>query len=246
MYKICLDPGHSSTLPGARGNGLKEEESTLKLTLMVGEILREASIGVIYTRMTKEALGKTNSDCLQKRCQMANAQGVDAFISIHHNSATNINATGIETLYNLRYTSSIILAEALQQELIAATRMCSRGLKKREDLYVLNGTKMPACLIEIGFLSHEIDAKLLKEVSFLQECAEAIAKGIQNYLKRQGEEAVKGEIVQEEAIWINGEKRMLPTVMKDGVTYVPLRMLSESLGAKVIYDPDTKVKEIYL
>lgn len=63
----------------------------------------------------------------------------------------------------------------------------SGGLKMRRvaqaPFYVLRGAAMPAVLIELGFLTDKQEAKLLSDGSYQKKMAEALARGIQEYLK---------------------------------------------------------------
>lgn len=179
--KVMLDAGHSSNVAvGARGNGLKEEVVVLDIALKVGELLSKNGIDVLYTRKNGNAMAGcyTNATDLKSRCLFANNNKVNYYVSIHNNSATSTSASGIETLYNTRYSDSLLLATNIQNQLIEDTDMKNRGLKVRTDLAVLNNTNMPSCLIEVGFLSNVSDANQLKKTEFIDSISESIAKGI--------------------------------------------------------------------
>ena len=51
-YKIVLDAGHGGEDSGAIAMGRQEKDDNLRLTLAVGEILKENGIDVVYTRTT--------------------------------------------------------------------------------------------------------------------------------------------------------------------------------------------------
>ena len=55
-----------------------------------------------------------------------------------------------------------------------------RGLKARTDLAVLNGTDMPAVLVEMAFIDEENDAILLRDRQ--DDFARAIARGVTDFL----------------------------------------------------------------
>lgn len=87
-----------------------------------------------------------------------------------------------------RYTNSelarqlnqqnLLLGQAMEQSLVRAfPKERNRGVKEA-DIYVLNYSRMPAVLVEIGFLSNENDARNLTSPSWLQEMARAIASAI--------------------------------------------------------------------
>lgn len=80
-YVIVLDAGHGGKDPGNLGNGYKEKDIALKVTLKVGKILsKEKDIKVIYTRKTDIY------PTLWKRGEIANKAKADLFISIHCDS----------------------------------------------------------------------------------------------------------------------------------------------------------------
>lgn len=186
--KICLDAGHSFGLngegkdPGAINTelNLKESYIAMELVFMLGKLLAKDDHDVIYTR-----INGSDSITLKKRCETANKADADIFISIHLNSCDNPKATGIETLrYNKSSQKSIALANSVQRKLIEYTGAKDRGVKERNDLYVLKRTNMPAILIEVGFISNNEEArKLSEDEEYRNSIVLAIADGIEAYNK---------------------------------------------------------------
>ena len=105
---ICIDAGHGGSDSGASGNGVIEKNITLKIALRLGEILKQQGFSILFTRANDQFIG------LGERCQKANNNLADLFISIHVNSAANPNARGTETLC---YSKNLI-AEIIQKYLI--------------------------------------------------------------------------------------------------------------------------------
>lgn len=79
-----------------------------------------------------------------------------------------------------RLKNSELLANLVQNELIAKTKANNRGIK-RNSFSVLREIKMPAILIELGFLDNEQEIRKIKDDSYLQILAEAIFNGIKKY-----------------------------------------------------------------
>ncbi len=77
-------------------------------------------------------------------------------------------------------SDSAALAQALHRNLVRRTGTQSRGVRQAPFL-VLSGTKMPSALVEIGFISHPAEAKLLAKEKHQQRVAEALAAGIQEF-----------------------------------------------------------------
>ena len=90
-FVVVLDAGHGGKDPGNRGNGYKEKDIVLDVTLQIGKILeKQPYIEVIYTRTTDEFLE------LYERAAIANKADADVFVSIHCNSH-HTQAYGAET-----------------------------------------------------------------------------------------------------------------------------------------------------
>ena len=168
---ICIDAGHGGTDPGAVGNGVIEKDAALKTALIIGEMLKEQGFDVVFTR-TSDVYVQLN-----ERCRIANSKNADLFISVHINSAANENAKGTETLCYSRNK----FAEIVQKILVDNLNTSDRGVKERKDLAVLNGTKMTAVLLELGFLSNKEEAKMLQNESFIHNAAKSVVVSVCNY-----------------------------------------------------------------
>jgi N-acetylmuramoyl-L-alanine amidase len=172
--KICVDPGHGGSDPGAQGpTKLDESKVNLDVSKFVCEHLKESGYDVKLTRSTEIYIA------LSDRCEIANEWGADWFVSIHCNS-DGPSAVGIETLY--KSNAGKDLAVVVQSALIAATGDVDRSVKYRDNLYVLNGTSMPAILVEIGFISHPETEKKLRTKDYNVIIAKAIVDGINEHL----------------------------------------------------------------
>lgn len=92
-YTLILDPGHGGHDPGAISNGLREKDVVLKVGTMAGKMIeqRHPDVRVLFTRNTDRFIG------LQQRCNFANDNKGDVFMSIHCNSAGSRSARGSET-----------------------------------------------------------------------------------------------------------------------------------------------------
>ena len=177
-YKIVLDAGHGGEDPGATQNGRQEKDDNLNLALAVGNILQNNGIDVIYTRTT---------DVYQtpfQKAQIANQEDADFFISFHRNSSPMMNQySGVETLVYDKSGKKLEMAEEINEEL-EDVGFQNLGIRERPGLVVLRRTKMPALLIETGFINNETDNQLYDER--LDEIAEAIAEGILDTLDIEG------------------------------------------------------------
>ena len=176
---IVIDPGHGGSKPGSVYNGIKEKDVALRASLKTQEELEKLGYKVLMTRTTD--VNPSFSD----RYNLGNVNNADAFISIHFNAVSGIpTATGIETLYGTKNSQNKAFAQSIQDELITNTKSRDRGLKLRNDLAVLNGTKGISVLAELGFISNPNDAKEIVTESYMKKCAIAIANGIHKFFSR--------------------------------------------------------------
>ncbi|MBH9966774.1 N-acetylmuramoyl-L-alanine amidase family protein [[Bacillus] enclensis] len=174
MPTIVLDPGHGGNDPGAAGNGLQEKQLTLTIASKVKTLLEEQYIvDAIMTRTSDVYVG------LSERAQFANGVGADYFVSFHHNAG---GGTGFESYI---YPGTSGTETGRRQDVLHAEIMKfygGYGLRdrgqKEANFAVLRETAMPAILLENLFIDHEGDASLLKNASFIQGLAVAIAAGI--------------------------------------------------------------------
>ena len=169
-YRIALDAGHGGSDPGAVYKGRQEKEDTLDLTLAVGDILKKNGIDVYYTRTTDEY------ETPFKKATDANNSGADLFVSIHRNSSENPNQySGVETLV---YSDTGLKAEVARNinNQLEDAGFKNLGVDERKNLVVLKRTKMPAVLVEAGFINNDKDNYLFDEE--FDSIAQAIADGI--------------------------------------------------------------------
>lgn len=168
--KICIDPGHGGNDSGADGpTKLAEAKVVLDISHLVDQGLKAHGVGTRMTRSTDVYIE------LSDRCEIANEWDATYFVSIHCNSNGH-DAKGIETLYASENGKK--LATPIQAEMLAATGDVDRGLKHRTNLYVLNGTSMPAAMAEIGFISHPDTESKMKKDEWKRLMANAIVNGI--------------------------------------------------------------------
>lgn len=169
-YKVALDAGHGGSDPGAVYNGRQEKDDTLDLTLAVGDILKKNGVDVFYTRTTDKY------ETPFKKATDANNSGADLFISIHRNSSETPNQySGVESLV---FNDTGLKAEVARNinNQLEDVGFKNLGVDVRKNLVVLKRTKMPAVLVEAGFINNDKDNYLFDQE--FDKIANAIADGI--------------------------------------------------------------------
>ena len=144
----------------------------LRLTLKVKDRLEAKGIRVILTR-------DDDSDItLKERCKLANRKRCDFFLSLHRNSS--VSGSGFEAwIAKEPKDNEEETAQKLVEALSDISSLPNRGVKKGyrnssgNNYYVNSNTNMPSILLEVGFVTNEVDNKSFDKS--LDENAEAIA-----------------------------------------------------------------------
>ncbi|MCU6796389.1 N-acetylmuramoyl-L-alanine amidase [Paenibacillus sp. WQ 127069] len=206
---IYLDPGHQRkgnaqqepVSPGSRETKAKVTGGTrgvatgkpeYVLNLEVAVLLKEALIARGFeVQMTREDHDVDISNA--ERAEMANAADAQLAVRIHADGNDSPKAKGFSVLYpdaGVRSTQSIqpasqMAAAAILEALKAGTDAASRGMVARSDLSGFNWSKVPVVLIELGFMTNPTEDKQLSEPEYQQQLADAIADGIDSYMKNK-------------------------------------------------------------
>ncbi len=202
---VFIDCGHGGTDYGAVAHSIREKDISLEVGLKIADQLRTYGIMVGLSRETDVTIA------LDQRTSLANKQEADLFVSIHANATTSKIHSGIETYFfnpTLLKSGDCFVLNSFEQEQAGnilheksnksnrlAVCVHDALLKKIRSQYavkdrriksavsqVLFGTQMPAILVEVGFVTHPQEAKLLSQKSYQQQIACGIASGILHYL----------------------------------------------------------------
>lgn len=179
--KIILDPGHGGYDNGASYEGRREKDDVLNLAFDVASELRRLGYDVEFTR-TEDVYDSPN-----EKARIGNASGADYFISLHRNSSPTPNVlNGVQTLV---YDDSGIKADMARNinKRLEDVGFRNINVEERKNLAVLKRTKMPALLVEVGFINNEKDNQLFDDNR--ARIAEAIALGIDETLNPRLETA---------------------------------------------------------
>lgn len=180
-FKIALTAGHYLSTPGKRclksldPNETREWVLNDRIADKVEALLKEYS-GYQLVR-TDDTTGKKDIS-LVARTNAANNFNADFYLSIHHNAGINGGSGGgiVAYVYTNPNTESVAWQTDLYNALIAAT-----GLKgnrstplAKANLHEVRETKMPAVLLELGFMDSKTDVPVILTEAFADKCAKAI------------------------------------------------------------------------
>jgi N-acetylmuramoyl-L-alanine amidase len=195
---VVLDPGHGGFDNGASGAWGNEKTFTLDTALAVRRELIRGGYRVEMTRATDTYVS------LEQRVNIANRFPHAVFVSIHFNSSAG--GVGVESFAlapegvpsnmssehhfsaadvarhagNAQDEHNIALTASIHAMVLSRLAAFDRGVKHAR-FHVLRDVKIPAVLVEGGFISNPSEGQRISTNSYRQRLGTAIAQGIQNY-----------------------------------------------------------------
>ena len=167
---VVIDAGHGGhDRGGIPGQRVAEKTVALDVAQRLRTLLQASGYRVIMTR---------DSDVfvpLGTRVAIANSYRNAIFVCVHFNSARRSGANGIETYFFSR--ESLTLASAIHYYVSGTAPSANRGVRRR-GYYVLRRTRIPAVLVECGFLTNPTEARNAQNSAYRQKLADAIARGV--------------------------------------------------------------------
>lgn len=195
QFTIILDAGHGGEDPGAVVGDLKEKILNLSITDKLATFLNLSGYRVVLTRSDDRLLYNTGEESRKKyfdlynRLQIAQTYPNALFVSIHMNKFPSSDCSGLQTFYSLNHPNSEFLAKSIQQASMMIMPDNHRTIKSDQNLiFLLKELRIPAVLIECGFLSNSIDAKNLSDEVFQDKLAFSLYCGISQYIEEQKSE----------------------------------------------------------
>lgn len=190
MKKVWIDAGHGGKDPGAVGNGLKEKDIVLEISLGIKKRL-EAEYEDVQVRLSR------STDVffeLSERTNAANKANADLLVSVHCNAGGG--SGGFESFrYTTAMTASVALQNILHTEIMAALKpfgVIDRG-QKSANLHMVRESKTPAVLTENLFIDVAADASRLKKPEVINALIDGHVKGIVKILGLKKKEGAKVE-----------------------------------------------------
>lgn len=170
---IAIDPGHGGNDRGTTGTrGSDEKDLTLQTAELLAGKLKDAGAKVIMTRDSDSYVS------LRKRTSIAHEEGADAFVSLHYDANPDRSITGFTTYYTQSAQQSF--AQSVNEGLSGTIDLPNRGTQPANYL-VLRENRLPAVLIELGFLSNSSEERVLTSSYFREQASQGIYKGLLHY-----------------------------------------------------------------
>lgn len=185
---IVVDAGHGGIDSGANRPGVLEKDINLSIALQLKNILNKYGAKVVLSRQTdielstecdnEKVRGRYHKD-LTARVEMAEESDADLFISVHANAVSDTKRQGADAFYYGKSEASKVLSNLILAELGKVTKIARAATPA--SYFVLRRNKIPAALIEVGYITNLEERLLLQSPEYQRRLAEAIAKGVYNY-----------------------------------------------------------------
>ncbi|MBE5948939.1 MAG: N-acetylmuramoyl-L-alanine amidase [Lachnospiraceae bacterium] len=186
---VVVDAGHGGVDPGKVGvNNVLEKDINLRVAVLVKEKLEAEGITVIMTRDSDKGLyneGDSNKKIsdMKKRCEIISESECLLTVSIHQNSYHEESVSGPQVFYYSGSKKGEELAGMVQKSLVdVLTPPKIRSAKANDSYYLLKNVTCPVVIVECGFLSNWNEATLLCDAVYQEKVAEAVCRGILEYI----------------------------------------------------------------
>ena len=197
---LVIDPGHGGEDGGATVGDVLEKDLNLAVGLRAADLCTLFGVPCVMTR-TEDVLlydyfrdlddyrGKQKTYDLRNRLRIAEESGAAVFLSIHMNRFPQAACRGMQVYYSPNTASS----EELAVRIRASARLRldpenEREIKRATDaIYLLHRIRIPAVLVECGFLSNPDERALLADPAYQQRVAAAVTVPVMEFLARQAE-----------------------------------------------------------
>ena len=209
---IVIDPGHGGKDPGAVSQARQEKRIVLSLSKTLRDILikkgyhaqltRETDVYIPIRKRTQFATDQKADLFISIHANAslsAKASGIETYyLALASDESARITAMreNVGAVYNMKELDALVgripkerkstesrrLAELIQAQLTSGKQVRDRGVK-HAPFVVLIGAKVPAVLVEVGFISNPTEGKRLTTKTYQRQLATSIAKGIEQYIK---------------------------------------------------------------
>lgn len=193
---IIIDAGHGGEDGGAIAIDGKtlEKDINLSIAKKLNNILKSNNINTFMIRDTDESIYKKDSnkktlrrkkvEDLRNRVNIANSNDKNILISIHQNKFPDESLKGIQIFYSENNEQSIKLANFIKEDLEKNLNQTKfrENKKSGKEVYLLNKVRIPAVIIECGFISNKEELNNLITEDYQNKLAQCIFSGLKNFL----------------------------------------------------------------
>ena len=192
---IVIDAGHGGEDGGTTGvNGVPEKELNLELAFELADMLSAAGYDVMLTRDSDRLLYDPTSDYkgrkkfldLSERLRITESLDRAILVSIHMNSFSDPQYSGLQVYYSKNHPESLALAESIQsavrENLQNENDRTTKAANSR--IFLLDRVKKPAVLVECAFLSNPEECELISDDGYRKKLTLAMFCGISDFIRK--------------------------------------------------------------
>ena len=192
-YIIVIDAGHGEPDGGAVSvSGVRESDLNLQVAKLLEDELINLGYEVIMTRndennvadseLQDSTIRKIKVSDINNRIQTTNTANADMLISIHMNKFSSEKYYGWQTFYKKSSPYSKMIAEKIQKGI---NNNIERENKRKElpieNIKLIDSSKIPAVMVECGFLSNIEDVRLLQTEEYRKQIVDGIIEGVEEF-----------------------------------------------------------------
>ncbi|MEJ8548141.1 glucosaminidase domain-containing protein [Brevibacillus borstelensis] len=232
---LIIDAGHGGSDPGAVGNGLREKDLTLQISNYQYARFQALGVPVALTRTSDVSLTP------DQRTKLVRDSGAKYCLSNHINTG---GGSGVEAIY------SVFSSDKLAKTLAQAVAGCGMNFRKvfartgtgGKDYYFMHREtgSVETVILEYGFIDNAVDAHKLKDN--WKTYAEAVVKAFCEYIgvSYHLPTGPSTKNVNNVSIEVIGVQLPVKGYLQSGVSYLPVRAVSEAVGVSPEWDSATK------
>ena len=176
---LVIDAGHGYNTSGKRCLKAFDPNQTREWWLndRIGDMV-QADLEANYACIVLRADDTTGAKdiAMSARVKMANNANADFYMSIHHNAGVNGGAGGGTVVFYYASDEMRRKAQVLYNFVTDATKLYGNRCEKvaKKGFYVIKNTKMPALLIENGFMDSQKDVPIILSYDHARKTADSI------------------------------------------------------------------------
>jgi len=181
---IYLDAGHGGKDCGAISSRIIEKEMNLILVKKLKKELESKGAYVLLTRdgdydLSNGAINRKRND-LYNRAKLINESNCDLYISIHLNSSTNPNWSGLQIFYDDINKENELIATTITN-ILREDMYNIKDIKEENNYFMYSRIKKKGVLIEAGYISNPNDNYHLRDEQYQELLIKNITKGVEKY-----------------------------------------------------------------
>lgn len=186
-YVVVVDAGHGGRAGGATRAGYNEKDINLAIVEQLQMLLDDPNVGVYYTRLDD------SNPSLEERVGLANELEADLFLSVHCNTTSKGHYSkthGTMAMYyaddgaNSKLSSeSKAFAKSCRDLVTEQTGGKSLTNRSGNSLYIIRNSKVPATLVEVGFMSNKDELNDLVDENYQALIAKGLYEAIMTSLE---------------------------------------------------------------